>query len=247
MKRPTAFSLFAGAGGFDLGCQQAGFEVVGANEWDAMAAITYMTNLCSHPLNIHYLEDADKERLDKALMSLVKKNDKGEITYYPTSGTGLIANAPDMRPVTNFWFGDVRKLKGEDILDKLNMDKGELFCVMGGPPCQGFSVAGKRNIADPRNNLVYEMGRLIVELKPKTFILENVPGLISMMDPDGVPVLDKFYMMLQNGGLGKWEILKKSIMHQVGAAAAITAPLYDTENDKKKAEPAQAVSLEEWC
>lgn len=219
-KRPTCFSLFSGCGGFDLGFKQAGFEVVGANEYDADASITYMMNLCSLPVHIHYIDgDADRERLDKAVNKYVKRNDKGEIVEMPFAGTGWISKHPEAFPTKNFWFGDVRKLKGDDILDILNMDYGEIDCVIGGPPCQGFSYAGKRNIADPRNNLVYEMGRIINELKPKTFVLENVPGLKTMMDPDGVLVLDKFAMILEEGDFGKWTTIKKAIEHQTGSVA----------------------------
>ena len=49
--------------------------------------------------------------------------------------------------------------------------------VCGGPPCQGFSHMGKRNAADPRNALVHEFVRLVVDLRPKAFLLENVPGI----------------------------------------------------------------------
>ncbi|HSW64561.1 MAG TPA: DNA cytosine methyltransferase, partial [Dissulfurispiraceae bacterium] len=47
--RPTAFSFFAGAGGMTLGFIQAGFEVVGANEYNPEAALTFLTNLASYP------------------------------------------------------------------------------------------------------------------------------------------------------------------------------------------------------
>ena len=53
----------------------------------------------------------------------------------------------------------------------------EIDLIAGGPPCQGFSVMGKRIFDDPRNGLIYEYLRLIRELQPKYFIFENVPGL----------------------------------------------------------------------
>lgn len=236
-KRPTGFSLFSGCGGFDLGMKRGGLEIVGANEWDASATLTYMTNLCSHPLHIHYLDgDADKERLEKELLKSCKKNDKGEIVEYPISGSGWIKHHPEFTPTKNFWFGDVRKLKGVDILRTLNMERGELDCLFGGPPCQGFSYAGKRNIADPRNNLIYEFARLVVELQPKTFVLENVPGLANMLDPDGIPVLDKFAMCLEKGGYGKWETIKKSIAHQMGAVAVAKGMTKGDPKDNEKKE-----------
>ena len=200
MKRPTLFTLFSGIGGIDIGFMQAGFQVVGANEWDAAAAITYMTNLCSLPVHIHYLAEADQARLDREARRLIKKNDKGEVEYFPQAGTGWIKSVPEIPPVKDFWFGDVCKLKGYDILDTLNMDYGEITCVAGGPPCQGFSHAGKREVGDKRNKLVYEMARLITELMPQTFFVENVPGLRTMTEPDGTLVIDNFLEMVRGEG-----------------------------------------------
>ena len=241
-KRPIAFSFFAGCGGMDLGFLQAGFEIVGANEYEPHATLTYLTNLASYPVQIHYIEGMkDKDRLNAACEKDVfgiknkKQRDEFERTgrlpkkdeiYNMGYGSGLagsgwIRHNPDVPPVRNFWFGDIRKLKGQDILDVLGLRCGELDCVCGGPPCQGFSQAGKQNIADPRNNLVYKYGRMIVELQPKTFIMEEVPAIINFMDPDGVPVLDKFAMMISEGGYGKWEQIKKGMLMQAGCAAGI--------------------------
>ncbi|MGY6529759.1 MAG: DNA cytosine methyltransferase [Cyanobacterium sp.] len=55
----------------------------------------------------------------------------------------------------------------------------ELDLVAGGPPCQGFSMMGKRELDDPRNSLVFEYVRVIKDLRPKYFIFENVPGMLA--------------------------------------------------------------------
>lgn len=52
--------------------------------------------------------------------------------------------------------------------------------VVGGPPCQGFSVAGKRDPNDPRNKLFMEFIRVVRELQPDYFVMENVPGILTM-------------------------------------------------------------------
>lgn len=57
---------------------------------------------------------------------------------------------------------------------------GKVDIVFGGPPCQGFSVAGKRNPNDPRNVLFKEYFRVVEVLKPKYIVMENVPGMITM-------------------------------------------------------------------
>lgn len=52
--------------------------------------------------------------------------------------------------------------------------------VIGGPPCQGFSISGKRNPNDPRNKLYRGFVKTVAYFKPKAFVLENVPNLVSM-------------------------------------------------------------------
>lgn len=61
-----------------------------------------------------------------------------------------------------------------------NLKGKSLDIVVGGPPCQGFSLAGKRILDDPRNVLFKEYVVIVKHLKPKVFIMENVPGLLSM-------------------------------------------------------------------
>ncbi|MBC7881168.1 MAG: DNA cytosine methyltransferase [Anaerolineae bacterium] len=56
---------------------------------------------------------------------------------------------------------------------------GEIDVIFGGPPCQGFSTIGKRLIDDKRNQLVFHFFRLVAELKPRYFVLENVPGMLA--------------------------------------------------------------------
>jgi DNA (cytosine-5)-methyltransferase 1 len=159
--RPIAFDLFAGCGGFSLGFMQAGWEIVGAVEWDPHATITYLCNLGSYPVNIHYAEPADKERLNKTLENNLKSLDKARSESKNKSrfdaaigsmlsGSGWIKQNPDVPPVRNFWFGDIRKIKGQDILDALNLEPGDIDCICGGPPCQGFSLAGNREASSLR-------------------------------------------------------------------------------------------------
>lgn len=58
--------------------------------------------------------------------------------------------------------------------------------VVGGPPCQGFSVIGKRAFDDPRNQLVFAFARLVGALKPRYFMMENVPGITSVRAGEAV-------------------------------------------------------------
>lgn len=66
--------------------------------------------------------------------------------------------------------------------DPIDLKKrvGNVDVVIGGPPCQGFSISGKRNPDDPRNILYKSFIRVVKEFKPRAFVLENVPNLVSM-------------------------------------------------------------------
>lgn len=56
---------------------------------------------------------------------------------------------------------------------------GEIDAIVGGPPCQGFSTIGKRLVDDKRNRLVFDFYRLVTDLRPRYFMMENVPGMAS--------------------------------------------------------------------
>lgn len=71
----------------------------------------------------------------------------------------------------------VIELSGEEIRARAGIGNREIDVVFGGAPCQGFSMIGKRAFDDPRNQLVYHFVRLVVELKAKYFVFENVRGL----------------------------------------------------------------------
>ncbi|MDD4867009.1 MAG: DNA cytosine methyltransferase [Mycobacterium sp.] len=72
---------------------------------------------------------------------------------------------------------DVRGLSGSHIRAESDLGSDELHAVVGGAPCQGFSMIGKRALDDPRNALLGEFVRVVLELQPRYFVLENVAGL----------------------------------------------------------------------
>jgi len=71
----------------------------------------------------------------------------------------------------------VEETTGKEIRNSSKIANQEIDVVFGGPPCQGFSLMGKRSFDDPRNSLVFHVIRLVVELQPKFFVLENVKGM----------------------------------------------------------------------
>lgn len=124
MKSKNVISLFAGAGGMDLGFKKAGFNIIWANDFEKDAVMTYKNNIGDH------------------------------IVY-----------------------GDITKI---DIKNELPNEE-EIDLVIGGFPCQGFSVNNiKRNMEDKRNFLYLELLKVIELKKPKFFVAENVKGLLSM-------------------------------------------------------------------
>jgi DNA (cytosine-5)-methyltransferase 1 len=80
-------------------------------------------------------------------------------------------------PATNFFQGDVSHLEDCEIMQKFS----GVDVLFGGPPCQGFSVAGPSQYgkSDPRNQLIFEFDRYARILKPKFIIVENVKGIVN--------------------------------------------------------------------
>lgn len=77
-------------------------------------------------------------------------------------------------------FGDVTQVQANDILEAIDLQEGQLSLISGGPPCQPFSTAGKRGtIGDPRGSLFRDFLRLVYDLQPRFFVMENVRGLLS--------------------------------------------------------------------
>jgi len=75
---------------------------------------------------------------------------------------------------------DIAKLHAAEILRIAGIRCGELDLLIGGPPCQGFSIIGQRKMRDPRNDLFHEFLRIAKELKPKCVVIENVTGLATI-------------------------------------------------------------------
>lgn len=94
-------------------------------------------------------------------------------------------NAPAVAPVC----GDAATVTAEQLLQSAGQGWSRhggsgsppdaIDCLFGGPSCQGFSTIGNQRLDDPRNGLLAHFGRLVGEVRPRYFVLENVPGLVS--------------------------------------------------------------------
>ncbi|MDD4113916.1 MAG: DNA cytosine methyltransferase [Herbinix sp.] len=87
-------------------------------------------------------------------------------------------NFPNTKTINN----DIDVLGGQDLLNIAEITANEVDVIIGGPPCQGFSLSGKRMLDDPRNKLYKSFVEMVEFIKPKLFVMENVPGLIRLFN-----------------------------------------------------------------
>lgn len=164
---PTYIDLFAGAGGLSEGFIQAGYKPLAHVEFDQAACFTLKTRLA-----YHYLKA--KKNLEPYIDYL-----KGNI-----SRSDLYVLIPEelLSTVINKTIGAENTSIFEDI-DRL-LDNKEVDLIIGGPPCQAYSLVGRARSndgmrRDPRNHLYVQYACYLEKYKPKFFIFENVLGLKS--------------------------------------------------------------------
>ena len=100
---------------------------------------------------------------------------------------------------SSFLGSDIKKVSDEEVRN-WKKQFGQIEILVGGPPCQGFSLAGKRNVFDPRNQLFNEFARIAKILRPKFVLLENVRTLLSMEAPDGSLIRDHLLAAFNKAG-----------------------------------------------
>lgn len=91
-------------------------------------------------------------------------------------------------------------LVSKDSLHAFASQFGDIDAIIGGPPCQGFSLSGKRRIDDPRNSLFKHYLRFVDAFRPKLAVLENVRLLTSMKSPSGGLVKDEIVLEFKRHG-----------------------------------------------
>jgi len=170
--RYPLISLFAGAGGLDLGLEFAGFTTLAANELEPQACETLRRN--------QTLSSLKGRELQKFVEAASKQRCFDKLT--PEELEIFFSRLQDKRfpclQEAQILEGDIRDIPSAKF--RAAIPKGEeLFAIAGGPPCQPFSKAGKRKTLDCAKNgdLFYEFVRLVNDLKPRWFIFENVKGL----------------------------------------------------------------------
>lgn len=92
---------------------------------------------------------------------------------------------------------DLSRLSGEEIRALTGLGERQIHVLLGGSPCQGFSLIGKRLLEDPRNLLLYDFARLVQELRPFYFVVENVEGLLL---GGSIKILQSFLRRIKRAG-----------------------------------------------
>ena len=166
--------LFAGCGGLSLGLERAGFEPSAAIELSPMAAETYFRNF--HRRGEPWRQDEWSRHL---LLPPAEQAQSG----------GVVVG------------GIVEAARDERLLEHLAGLRPQLLA--GGPPCQGFSTAGRRDPQDVRNRLPWAFLDLVDALEPKAVIVENVVGMSRGNENDGgSPPFDQLRIALSETGPG---------------------------------------------
>lgn len=163
-----AIDLFAGAGGLSEGFRRVGFNIIAHVEKDFTASLTLRTREA-----YYYLKDNNR-------MDIYIKYLSGEINRQK-----LYKNIPEkiLNKVINKEISDETNDEIFNKIDKL-LDGDDVRIIVGGPPCQAYSIAGRsrdpnRMENDPRNYLYKQYLKYIEKYRPEIFVFENVSGLLS--------------------------------------------------------------------
>lgn len=127
----------------------------------------------------------------------------------------LTSSYPINFPSSNLVNADLLKLDPRDLRDRIGPDR--LTAVIGGPPCQGFSVMGKRQADDPRNALLERYFDFVSAFEPRFFLMENVPGLNDRVNR---PVLEEAMSSIPN----RYRVLDPVVLDAADYGAATSRP-----------------------
>ena len=172
---PTLFSLFAGAGGLDIGLEDAGFSTLIANDVEAYACRTLEANRDRPPSGTIEFTEWFTSLIDQRCYAKASESELFELHQ-------RISDHELPRPYlsdADVIEGDIRQVESRNLLARAAVGRGELFLVAGGPPCQPFSRAGKRQTVETATGRLFlDFVRGVDEVRPRWFLFENVKGLL---------------------------------------------------------------------
>lgn len=186
--------LFAGCGGMSLGLESAGYDLFFANELSPMASETFAYNLLNETLEgnespnktLWIKSQFPKNEIEKRLRENPFEAPKG--TYSDIEDDTILDK--------KLLIGDINELLTifEEKPTLVNaICNSEIDLISGGPPCQSFSLAGKRERDNHKNTLPASFARIAGMIKPKTILLENVKGITAPFTEEG----KKYYAWLE--------------------------------------------------
>ena len=175
-KSRTFAELFAGCGGMSLGIESEGFRRIFSNELSPMPAATYAYNLI-HKKNP---STRNSENWYTRLYSPNKNEPfKADPRIYEESPVSRLAIKELRKFDGKMFVGGIHQLnKALETISKHQRENLKLDILSGGPPCQSFSLAGRRDKNNPRNDLPFEFAVCASLLRPKIVLLENVSGIL---------------------------------------------------------------------
>jgi DNA (cytosine-5)-methyltransferase 1 len=190
--------LFAGCGGLGLGLETAGFELYFANELSPMAGETFAFNIMNEDLQYKAAQSQSAEKV-KWIRSKYPKDDlRNRLRENPfTAKDGIVSDIMDINDIRNkLLIGDIDQLlefliQNPHIAQQIRNDGIDL--LSGGPPCQSFSLAGKREKNNHKNLLPLSFAKITGLIKPKVVLLENVKGITAPFTENG----KKYYAWLE--------------------------------------------------
>jgi DNA (cytosine-5)-methyltransferase 1 len=116
-------------------------------------------------------------------------------------------------PETTVVNADVTEFSGQELCTMAGLALGDVDCLFGGPPCQSFSLAGnRRGFTDPRGQMIAHFVRLVHEIGPRTFVMENVKGMVNWDDGAALKYIQEAFLEPINHKLGK---LQYKVSYQV--------------------------------
>jgi DNA (cytosine-5)-methyltransferase 1 len=174
-RTPTLISLFSGAGGLDLGLESAGFETLAASELEenyceSLRGNQLLGRMTKGEFDAWFERQISSQRCYRTVTSEELAILKGRIS----TGVGRHDHLRKAQIIS----GDIRRVTSQYLMEVTSLKRGELTLLAGGPPCQPFSRAGKRETVETADGRLFkEFVRIVSDLRPEWFLFENVKGL----------------------------------------------------------------------
>jgi DNA (cytosine-5)-methyltransferase 1 len=174
-EKPSLISLFAGgAGRLDIGLEMAGFATLAINELQPHARDTLHQNKQLPSLKEKEFDTWIDRQTEQRCLASSSANDLGRLKYRLSEAVGSRCFLRDASVVE----GDVRQITSEALIGMAGIRRGELTLIAGGPPCQPFSRAGKRETVEAEDGRLFpEFVRIVRDGRPRWFLFENVKEL----------------------------------------------------------------------